>query len=149
MNKPVFLFLSFMLSGSIIFAQQKNIDTLVNKAEKARFAYDFKNAISLYKEASEISSDSIFKQNILTLIAKCENGISMLEYGIKPTVIGNIDLSFRDFFLYYDDLSDSSWCQVPQNISNAPVSLSPRCVTYLRGGEKEIIFSGKNKNGRW
>lgn len=149
MNKSIFLFLILAFSGSLIFAQQHNIDTLIAKAEKARLEYKFNEAISIYKEISQISTDSLFKHNILTFIAKCENGISMLDYGIKPTVSGDISLSFRDFFLYYDGLSDYSWSQVPINLSKAPTTDSPRSVVYLRGGEKEIIFSGKNKNGKW
>lgn len=149
MNKSILLFLFLAFSGSLIFAQQGKLDSLIEKAEKARLEYKFSEAISLFKEATTINKDSVLNQNILTSIAKCENGLSMLEFGIKPIVSGSITLSSRDFFLYYEGMADNSWSQVPLNLSKSPSNESPRSIVFLRGDEKEIIFSGKNKFGKW
>ena len=149
MNKTLFLLLSFALSSSLIFSQQLQIDTLTQRAEKARIAYKFNEAVQLLKEAAAITNDSLLKRTILSNITKCENGKSMLDYGVNPKVIGNFESNLKEFFLYYEGLSDSSWSYVPINLSGAKDIDLPISVVYLRGNENQIIFSGKNKYGRW
>ena len=149
MNKPVYLIFSFLIAGSVLTAQQKNIDTLLRNAEKAQLSYRFKEAVSLYKQVYDASADSTIRKKVLSEITHCENGSALLEYGVKPEVIGSTTLSFRDFFLYYQGMADSSWCIVPQNLSKVSANVSPRSVVYLRNGDSEIIYSAKNRDGRW
>jgi hypothetical protein len=149
MKKPLSLLFFFLLAGTTISAQQKNTDSLLATAEKARLAYKFREAATLYKEAASGTKDSSVIRMILSETAKCENGSAMLEYGVAPVVNGKATVFFRDFFLYYDTPEDSVWCIVPSNLSGTDPNNLPRNIICLRGGEDEIIFSKKSKSGKW
>ena len=102
MNKSVLLLPFFMLACSLVVGQTDSIDRKFSKAEELRKNYRFKEAAGVYKEIISETSDTNYHREILSLIAKCENGTNMLNFASTPKVLGSAEVPYVDFFLNYN-----------------------------------------------
>ncbi len=77
---------------------------------------------------------------VISSIANCENGMSMLDYGARPTVLGSAVVPLKDFFLYYPDISDSTWILVPPGLNKHKKKYPINNVLKNNPGNDVIFF---------
>ncbi|MEA5004962.1 MAG: hypothetical protein VB022_00970 [Rikenellaceae bacterium] len=149
MNKSIRLLPFFLLAGGLTFGQTPDIKSKYFTAEELRRNYRFQEAIPIYKEILEISKDASVNKAVVSSIANCENGLSMLEYGARPKVFGSALVPLKDFFLYYPDISDSTWVLVPQSLNKNKKDYPINNVLMSNAGGDAIFFSAQDGDGKW
>lgn len=149
MKKSIFLPLFFVMAYSLAAGQTQEGAVKFEQAESLRREYRFVDAIKLYKEIQEESTDSVYNRSIDLLIAKSENGIQMLQYASRPLVTAKITAPRKDFFLYIPGLEKSYWANLPDSLnSNIQRHTSPNPV-LLRDNDRTIFFSAQDQDGGW
>lgn len=149
MNKSIRLLPFFLLAGGLTFGQTPDIKSKYFSAEELRRNYRFQEAISIYKVILETSKDAYMNKAVISSIANCENGLSMLEYGARPKVFGSALVPLKDFFLYYPDISDSTWVLVPPSLNKNKKDYPINNVMMNNSGGDAIFFSAQDANGKW
>lgn len=138
MNKLQFLSalaVSFLVCGT---AQGQE------KAEALRKAYDFPAAVEYLNDAIA-NTDSTQRAPLEEEMLLCQNGLGMMNFCSRPTVISRYTFSLDDFFLYYP-LPDRSWIPVPNPLD----SLSDGGIvkaTYIPKDEDTIYYSARDEVG--
>ncbi len=159
MKKSIILSVFCVFVSVIAAGQATDSISKIEKAESFRKGYHFNEAIALYKEILNESSDSIFSIQINSLIAESENGINMLQYATRPKVSGKINLPLKEFFLYYP--GNHQWAIVPDSVitkivasshisANNKSPINPylsKNVLFTRDSVNVIYFSAPNKEG--
>lgn len=149
MKKSIILPLFFVMAYSLAAGQTQEGAVKFEQAESLRREYRFVDAIKLYKEIQEESTDSVYNSSIDLLIAKSENGIQMLQYASRPLVTAKITAPRKDFFLYIPGLEKSYWANLPDSLnSNIQRHTSPNPV-LLRDNDRTIFFSAQDQDGGW
>ena len=118
---------------------------LLDRADSCRLAYDFRQAVSLYRQALEIERDSLKRILIEDRKLQGENGLSMMEYVYSPEVVARHRFSKEDFFLYYP-MKDRSWRLVP-NVLDTLAGHEYAQATYVPEGSAEVYYSAPDENG--
>lgn len=149
MNKSICLLPIFLLAGGLTFGQTPDIKSKYLSAEELRRNYRFQEAISIYKEILETSGDASVNKAVISSIANCENGLSMLEYGARPKVYGSAVVPLKDFFLYYPDIPDSTWILVPPALNRNKKDYPINNVLMNNAGGDVIFFSAQDTDGKW
>ena len=149
MKMSILLPLFFVMAYSLAAGQTQEGAVKFEQAESLRREYRFVDAIKLYKEIQEESTDSVYNSSIDLLIAKSENGIQMLQYASRPLVTAKITAPRKDFFLYIPGLEKSYWANLPDSLnSNIQRHTSPNPV-LLRDNDRTIFFSAQDQDGGW
>ncbi len=146
MKKSIYLSIAIALIG-FTARGQTSIDTKLESAERLRKEYRFHEAIEIYKEILEESSDSLYINNIQSLIAKSENGINMLLYASNPTVTGKYTAPLSHFFLYYPEFPQRSWRLLPKELSKGQGDYPFPSLALVSDEESVIYYSALNDNG--
>ncbi|OFY39464.1 MAG: hypothetical protein A2X18_05050 [Bacteroidetes bacterium GWF2_40_14] len=149
MKKSILALTISMLAGSLLVGQTPDEKTRFSRAEELRKSYNFNDAIVLYKEIYAATTDTSFQKALIDQIARSENGIKMLEYGIRPKVYGSVDVPLKDFFLYYPDIKDSTWILVPSFLNKNKGDYPIYNAMVHREGENVMYFSAQDKKGAW
>ncbi len=149
MKKSILVLSLSMLAGSLLVGQTPDEKTRFSRAEELRKSYNFNEAIVLYKEIYAATTDTSFQKALIDQIARSENGIKMLEYGIRPKVYGSVDVPLKDFFLYYPNIKDSTWMLVPSFLNKNKSDYPIYNAMIHREGEKTMYFSAQDKKGAW
>ncbi|MDP3399044.1 MAG: hypothetical protein Q8S23_07845 [Bacteroidales bacterium] len=149
MKKSILLPLFFVMAYSLAAGQTQGGAVKFERAESLRREYRFVDAIKLFKEIREESTDSVYIRSLDLLIAKSENGIQMLQYASRPLVTAKITAPRKDFFLYIPGLEKSYWANLPDSLnSNIQKHTSPNPV-LLRRNDRTIYFSAQDQDGGW
>ncbi len=149
MKRSILLPLFFVMAYSLAAGQTQEGAVKFERAESLRREYRFNDALKLYQEIQEESTDSVFIRSIDLLIAKSENGIQMLQYASRPKVTAKIDAPLKDFFLYIPGLEKSFWAKLPDSLNyNIQRNANPNPV-LLREDDKVIYFSAQDQDGGW
>lgn len=141
MNKSVFIALILLLNFVTLFAQNEESKILFERAIKSKLEYNFEEAKSLANVALEKNSDSLVKRNLETFMAQCDNGLLLIQYGTKPSVISFADVPFLSFQLYIDSLGGGSWSGLPNALTNTQDSTKNSGYLFITGNENLLIFS--------
>jgi len=149
MKKSILVLSVSMLAGSLLVGQTPDEKTRFSRAEELRKSYKFNDAIVLYKEIYTVTTDTSFQKVLIDQIARSENGIKMLEYGVRPKVYGSVDVPLKDFYLYYPDIKDSTWILVPSFLNKNKRDYPISNAMVHREGENRMYFSAQDKNGAW
>jgi hypothetical protein len=118
-------------------------------AEELRKSYRFEEAITVYKEILDNSRDSSIKELAVAGITLSENGINMLEYSTHPSVQRIFDVPAKDFYLYYPDISDSTWILVPLYLNRNKRDYPLNNVMTFDPNSEIFYFSAQDTLGRW
>lgn len=148
MNKSVLLLPFFMLACSLVVGQTGSIDRKFSKAEELRKSYRFKEAAGIYKEIISESSDTNYHREILSLIAKCENGTNMLSFASTPKVLGSAEVPYVDFFLNYNFENGRKWIKLPDKIGGLKTTGTFQGYAVYNDKDKRIYFSAVDNTNR-
>jgi len=148
MNKSVLLLPFFMLACSLVVGQTGSIDRKFSKAEELRKSYRFKEAAGVYKEIISETSDTNYHREILSLIAKCENGTNMLNFASTPKVLGSAEVPYVDFFLNYNFENGRKWYKLPDKIAGLKTTGTFQGYVVFNEYDKKIYFSAIDKSGK-
>ena len=109
-----------------------------------RKAYDFPAAVDFLERKLE-TTDSASRAAIEEELILCHNGLGMMNFCTKPTVISRIRFSIDDFFLYYP-LPDRSWRKTPNQLDSLSGHPLVR-ATYIPDRARELYYSSADENG--
>lgn len=134
-------------SGGFL-AQKDSVDTfalLLHEGDSLRKAYCFGASAESFDEAAQTAPDSLSRLRAEEEAMLSRNGLSMLSYCSKPTVVARQRFSLEDFFLYYP-MPDRSWRAVPNVLDSiAPSALQK--ATFVQGNETTIYYSAADADG--
>jgi hypothetical protein len=154
MKKSFLLPVIFIFVGIAAAGQTAYNDSIFQRAQQLRKGYHFNEAISLYRQVLNDSTDSLMNIRINSLIAESENGLNMLQYATRPVVTAKATIPAKEFFLYYPDAMN--WAALPDSISPLPDSLSKDTTkyfsvnpVYIRENSNKHYFSAPDENGSW
>lgn len=127
------------------------VDSLVRIGDSLYRAYDFKAAMFVYEEASEMAQDTSFVADSALLgaiserILLAENGSNMSRFVRTPKVLGKKMASLEDFHLYYP-LEDKSWRRLPNQLDADSTSRFVRAL-YAPDWNDRLYFSAEDEAG--
>lgn len=128
--------------------QKDSVDTfalLLREGDSLRKAYCFGASAESFDDAALAAPDSLSRLRAEEEAMLSRNGLSMLSYCSKPTVVARQRFSLEDFFLYYP-MPDKSWRAVPNVLDSiAPSPLQK--ATFVRGNEPTIYYSAADADG--
>lgn len=113
-------------------------------ADSLRRAYDFPAAVEYLTDAIA-AADSAEREPLEEELLLCQNGLGMMDFCSKPTVISKYRFSIEDFFLYYP-LPDKSWRPVPNQLDSLGGD-GPVKATFIPDGAKSLYYSAKDEVG--
>lgn len=114
-------------------------EELLFKADSLRKIYDFPKAVEFYNLAIEQTPDSLRRIAIEEEKVQGENGLSMMDYCVKPVVVAKQKFSISDFFLFYP-MPDKSWRAKPNQLDSLTDESLVR-ATYIPEGAKSLFYS--------
>jgi hypothetical protein len=154
MKKSFLLPLVFIFVGIAAAGQTAYNDSIFQRAQQLRKGYHFNEAISLYRQLLNDTTDSLLNNKISSLMAESENGLNMLQYATRPVVTGKATLPAKDFFLYYPD--KTNWAPLPDSLSPLPDTLFKDTTKYFTVNPIYITetgrthyFSAPDEKGNW
>ncbi len=121
-------------------------EELLFKADSLRKVYDFPKAVEYYNQAIRQTPDSLLKLSIEEERLQGENGLSMMDYCVKPVVIAKQKFSIRDFFLFYP-MPDKSWRAKPNQLDSLADDPFVQ-ATYIPDDAGTIYFSASEDGDR-
>ena len=142
------LLAAFSSGGSIasaLPAAEKQVDSLLFRADSLRKAYLFNESLAIYDDALMQCSDSLQRIGIEDAKMLSENGLGMTDFVLQPTVVAKHRFSLEDFFLYYP-LDDRSWRPVPNvldTVGNHPFYKA----VYFPGDSRTVYYSAPDSGG--
>ena len=144
----------FIYSLSIIYtifsslwtlnAQTSAVDSLVQQGDSLRMKYRFEESLQMYRQAEEISNDSLFLMQVHEKVLLSENGLNMSKFAYSPTVLAKHRFSLDEFFLYYP-LPDYSWRPLPNQLDSLPSPYSK--ALYAPSQDNVIYYSARDEEG--
>lgn len=144
----VAIFLSLALCGQNTTGE-KSSQEYEEQARKLHDNYQFEQAIPLYNKALQSATDSAKIVELQTRLLNCENGISMLQYIVRPEVLDAKELETGNFYLYISDLENGSWLPLPNPLNKSAIVHPYYSGVYLPGGSTKVIFSAPDESGAW
>lgn len=154
MKKSFLLPVVFIFVGIAAAGQTAYNDSIFQRAQQLRKSYHFNEAISLYRQLLNDTTDSMLDDKINSFIAESENGLNMLQYATRPVVTGKTTLPAKDFFLYYPD--QVNWAPLPDSLYPHQDSLSKGTIKYfsvnpihIRETSRTHYFSAPDEKGNW
>ena len=110
-----------------------------NAADSLRKAYDFAGAIDLCEQRIAATEDSLELEMWDHSLVLAQNGLSMTEYCLEPSVVAKVCLPLKDFFLFYP-IRSGSWHPTPNQLDPSEDDGLAQAV-YFQNGDDEIFFS--------
>ena len=114
-----------------------------NAADSLRKAYDFAGAIELCEEQIAATEDSLELEMWDASLVLAQNGLSMTDYCLEPSVVARVCLPLKDFQLFYP-MPAGSWHPVPNQLDSSLYDGFAQAV-YFEKGADEIYFSAPDK----
>lgn len=152
MKKHVSLFIILLtiFTAKTLCGQDKA--ALESQAAQLHKSYKFDEAINIYKQLMEQSSDSLYKTEIEKKMILSENGRALLEFGSTPEFVAGTKVSAPDFFLHYPGFPDKSWVPLPKELSGQireedKTGFIP--AVYFPEGATELVYSAPDNSGSW
>lgn len=132
---------------SIIDAVQTrySAEELLFKADSLRKIYDFPKAVEFYDLAIRQTSDSLRRISLEEERVQGENGLSMMDYCVRPVVVAKQKFSISDFFLFYP-MPDKSWRKKPNQLDSLSDEPFVR-ATYIPDGAGTLFYSAPETEG--
>ena len=96
-------------------AQDKN--GLEKNADMLHKTYRFNEALLIYRQLLENTTDSLARINLENKIIFSENGKNLLEFASEPRVIEKKNFGKNTFFLHYPGFPDGSWVEMPRGLA--------------------------------
>lgn len=146
----LFIILLTLLTAKTLCGQDKA--ALESQAAKLHKSYQFDEAITIYKQLMEQSSDSLYKTEIEKKMILSENGKALLEFGSTPGFVAGTRVSAPDFFLHYPGFPDKSWVPLPKELSGQikeedKTGFIP--ALYFPEEAKRLVYSAPDNSGSW
>ena len=110
-----------------------------NAADSLRKAYDFAGAIELCEKQIAATEDSLELEMWDASLVLAQNGLSMIDYCLDPSVVAKVCLPLKDFYLFYP-MKSRSWHPVPNQLDTSEQDGLAQAV-YFQEGDDEIFFS--------
>lgn len=117
---------------------------LFAKGDSLRRAYSFDAASEAYSAALKCASDSTERLLCEEGLRLAQNGLNMLGFCNKPTVVAKERFALEDFFLYYP-LPDRGWRPLPNALDS--VATSQVRATWIPEGASSLIYSSADAEG--
>ena len=114
-----------------------------NAADDLRKAYDFAGAIELCENQIAATEDSLELEMWDASLVLAQNGLSMTDYCLEPSVVARVCLPLKDFQLFYP-MPAGSWHPVPNQLDSSLYDGFAQAV-YFEDGSDEIYFSAPDK----
>lgn len=129
----------------------QSVKALMSSGDKALGSYNFEAAKHDYARALERAQDSTERMVLSEKITWCENGLNMLHYASRPTVLGSITVPRNRFFLYYSHFPDKSWKKGPDGEAFLYTEDMDQVVIPTRSawGTYDLSWSTRTDDGRW
>lgn len=124
--------------GGLISIEAIEVDDLCRNARLYSEEYDYEEALNSYEKALAKCRDSLRRVRISDEMIRCENGLRLMDYCCRPTLVDKRRLSLDEFFLWYP-LENGSWRQTPVLQDTLGGRLA-RAV-YAPSRQREIFFS--------
>ena len=143
----IILFLALAVS---LAAAAQTPSALESQADAKLRGYDFAAALDLYRKAYESSAYDAFRDRMAEKMTQCENGLGMLSFAFKPTVIATKTVPAANFFLYYKHIPADRWGRLPDG-SLAAIDPSHTRMFFSRdnGGQSDIYTSTLIQDSLW
>lgn len=122
------------------------------QADKLYKSYRFEEAIAVYKQILEQSTDSLYKISIEKKLISSENGKALLEFACIPDVIASEKFNKADFFLHDPGFPDKSWVPLPKELAETTNQVPEQMSTpilYYPSGSNTLIYSAPDNSGSW
>ena len=110
-----------------------------NAADSLRKAYDFAGAIELCEQQIAATEDSLELEMWDHSLVLAQNGLSMTDYCLEPSVVAKVCLPLKDFYLFYP-IRSGSWHPVPNQLDPSVDDELSQAV-YFQNRDDEIYFS--------
>ena len=110
-----------------------------NIADSLRKAYDFAGAIEFCESQIAATEDSLELEMWDTSLVLAQNGLSMTDYCLDPSVVARVCLPLKDFYLFYP-MRPGTWHPVPNQLDPSDYDGLAQAV-YIANGADEIFFS--------
>lgn len=136
-----------LFSAIFVFGEERD-RTLLTRGDNLHKEYKFTEALEIYKNILTNSTDSSTIAYTQTKIIECENGISLMEYVVRPTAVSRTEVPSKDFYLYFSDLEDKSWIPIPNPLIKSGSHEFYNAV-YMPSDSRKIIFSAPDESGSW
>lgn len=121
------------------------LEKLLLLGDSLRREYRFEASITAYEKASELAPDSIARQRVEDQALPSKNGLNMLDYCSRPTVIARERFSLEDFFLYYP-LPEKSWRPLPNPLDTVKPSDLVK-ASFIPDDATSLYFSTADADG--
>ena len=124
---------------------------LTTSGDKALGSYNFEEAKHDYARALERTQDSTERMVLSEKITWCDNGLNMLRYASRPTVLQSITVPRNRFFLYYSHFPDKSWKRGPDGEAFLYTEDMNAVVIPTRStwGTYDLSWSTRTEDGKW
>ena len=110
-----------------------------NAADSLRKAYDFAGAIELCEKQIAATEDSLELEMWDASLILAQNGLSMTDYCLEPSVVARVCLPLKDFQLFYP-MPGGTWHPVPNQLDPSDYDGLAQAV-YIPRNADEIYFS--------
>lgn len=149
MNKSFFLLTICLLASGTTFSQEQTSAADFQRAERLRSEYNFEEAVKIYRRLLENTKDEKFATTLNIQIARCENGIGMLEFSASPAPMGHSDVPKRDFTGFIPKQGESYWATLPAILGKTRASESPQNLVFVNPELDVIYFSALSERGNY
>lgn len=120
-------------------------EDLASAADSLHRNYEFAGALDLYEQALAATADSSAAVAINDAMILSQNGLSMMNYCSRPSVVTKKRFSIKDFYLYYP-LEDGAWRDAP-NVLDSLMTEPFVNSTYIPDSTKTIYYSAADAEG--
>ena len=127
-------------------AQDKN--GLEKNADMLHKTYRFNEALLIYRQLLENTTDSLARINLENKIIFSENGKNLLEFASEPRVIEKKNFGKNTFFLHYPGFPDGSWVEMPRGLA-PQMPENEKAVIYFLPESEKLIYSAPDDRGSW
>ena len=121
---------------------------IAGRAAELRRAYDFEAAAALYEQLLAGTRDSIETLRFTQALMECENGMNMVQYAARPTVVKVAEVDAPEYHLWFSHLADGVWREMPNPFVGASARDFAR-ATYFEEGMTHLVFSAPGESGQW
>lgn len=125
-----------MLAAAATATAQDSASSLIK-------AYRFQDAVEMLQTALE-TADSTSRTGLEDSLILAQNGVNMMKYCSRPTVIANHRFSVEEFFLYYP--MPEGWRPLPNPLDSLNAD-GPVRATYIPENAEEIYYSATDDAG--
>ncbi|HIZ88220.1 MAG TPA: hypothetical protein IAC03_08735 [Candidatus Coprenecus pullistercoris] len=118
--------------------------------------YMFDKAVELYGSVlgsldTASASDTALRHELIDRMVQCQNGMSMMQYVVRPHAVASMTVPADGFFLYLQDMGDGVWLPVPNpfikvsGLQDHPYSKA----MYFSPSSDFTVFSAPDSSGSW